>query len=620
MNQYLHLTIASVAITASTTSFAATVQRPEKPNVLFILTDDLGWQDVKCYDIDKPSVFETPNIDAFAQQGVMFWQAYSPAPTSAPSRGAMLSGKHPARLQRTHVVGGNPPMARMGEASASITPWYSGRLSTDEVTIPELLKPEGYVSGHFGKWHIAIDHNAYPAAKDHGFDYSIMNIGVTKAMKPNRLSDFATDKEDDPFQLDENGYPKDVNTINTLNFLQDHKDKPFFLYYATWLVHTPVQIRAKWLLEKYAKKMNVPYPAKAEGWNVPGQRNPYYGAMIELMDYYVGQVIDYLKTTDDPRWPGHKLVENTYIIFTSDNGGMEGVPGEIITDNYPLDQGKINVEEGGIRVPFFICGPGVQQGVQSNVMISGLDILPTILSWTKTATPKDLVLDGADLSVMLTKDPNNRQLVKTQDGRVRRSLVHHFPHSKMHSSIRVDGYKLIHNFDPTAKSKLELYQLYDQNNNRVDIEEAKNLASVMPSKAKYMNNMLLAQLDAMDASYPYYNPNANYYKKRKADFCEVVDSGLKSSRAWITYKENTNKVSKVLLFYTLNGNEKHEEWFQAEAQITEDGRAEIDLPEGTTHYVFGIVDQESFLTNYPEMGRLVDYQKGNYAVNALSVR
>lgn len=621
MNKYLNLTFAVATITAGfscSDAYAANDQRPDKPNVLFILTDDLGWQDVKCYDIDEPSPYETPRLDEFSKESVMFWQAYSPAPTSAPSRGAMLTGRHPARLQRTHVVGGSPVIPRMGAATASVTPWYSGRLPVDEITLPELLKPEGYVSGHIGKWHIAIDHHAYPQPKDHGFDFTIMDTGVTRAMKPDRLSDFASDAKNDPFQLDENGFPKDQNNINALNFIKDNKDKPFFLYYATWLVHSPIQTRAKGLLDKYVEKMGVPYPTDAKGWTVPGQKNPYYGAMVEMMDYYVGQVLDYLRETEDPRWPGHKLVENTYIIFTSDNGGMEGSPGEIYTDNYPLDKGKINVQEGGIRVPFFISGPGIPKGVQSDVMISGLDIFPTILSWAKAETPKDLVLDGADLSQMLVKDPKDATLVKMQGGDQRSSLIHHFPHSRMHSTIRMDGYKLIHNFDPGAKNKLELYQLYDENNNRVDIEEAKNLADVMPSKAKFMDEKLMADLKAMGASFPYYNPQANFFKNRVGDFCEVLDNGKQKSKVWITYKENKNKVVRGIILYTLNGNQKNEEWYQMEAQIVSDGRVEAQLPKGTTHYIFGLIDNEEFLTNYPDMGRLVDYVKGNYAINALS--
>ena len=147
---------------------SAYADKPEsekpKPNIVIILADDLGWQDVKCYDVDEPSPSETPNIDAFAKRGVMFWQAYSPAPTCAPSRCAIMSGNHPARAQKTHVVGGSPPAARSSR-SRMMDPWYSGRIPEDEMTLAKAMHQNGYVTGHVGKWHMAIDHHAFSTAK-----------------------------------------------------------------------------------------------------------------------------------------------------------------------------------------------------------------------------------------------------------------------------------------------------------------------------------------------------------------------------------------------------------------------------------------------------------------------
>ena len=247
--------------------------RPEKPNVIMILADDLGWQDLGCYDIDEPTPYESPNIDKFSKKGVKFWQAYAPAPTCAPSRGAILAGKHPARLQRTHVVGGAPPMPSRENSNVVIQPWYRGRLPVSEVTLPEVLKEQGYVSGHIGKWHIAIDHHAYPQPKDHGFDYTISDRGVTSRMSPDRLNDFSTYDENDKYRIDANGFPRDPNNENALDFINQSKDKPFFLYYATWLVHSPVQTRSKRLLEKYCKKMGVPYPENPGALENPSRAN-----------------------------------------------------------------------------------------------------------------------------------------------------------------------------------------------------------------------------------------------------------------------------------------------------------------------------------------------------------
>ncbi|MEM7601433.1 MAG: sulfatase-like hydrolase/transferase, partial [Verrucomicrobiota bacterium] len=162
--------------------FAADPDRPAQPNILLLLTDDLGWQDVGCYDIDEPSPMETPYIDALAKQGVMFWQGYSPAPTCAPSRCAIMSGVHPARAQKTHVVGGAPPFPRNRHVRM-MDPWYSGRMPEDELTLAKILKENGYLTGHSGKWHMAIDHHAFPQPQDQGFDWTRSDRGSRSGMK-----------------------------------------------------------------------------------------------------------------------------------------------------------------------------------------------------------------------------------------------------------------------------------------------------------------------------------------------------------------------------------------------------------------------------------------------------
>ena len=204
-------------------------ERPAKPNIVLILTDDLGWQDVKCYDIDEASPMETPNIDALSKRGVMFWQAYAPAPTCAPTRCAIMSGVHPARAQKTHVVGGNPPRPHHKTAHVMMPPWYSGRMPADEFTLAKALQKDGYTTGHVGKWHMAIDHNAYPQPQNQGFDWTRSDRGATKPMRPHRLSGFATTKKNDPYRLDENGFPYHENSEDALTFLREHKNKPFFL-------------------------------------------------------------------------------------------------------------------------------------------------------------------------------------------------------------------------------------------------------------------------------------------------------------------------------------------------------------------------------------------------------
>ena len=314
---YCHVTLTGATEIVGT-------ERPAKPNVVLILTDDLGWQDVHCYDIDEPSPMETPNIDRLASRGVMFWQAYSPAPVCAPSRAAILSGLHPARGGMTSVAGGVPPRPQSKNARR-ISPFYLARMPRERFTLAEALKASGYRTGHCGKWHISKNHYDYPQPYQHGFEMSAHDRGVQVPMKPSRLAGFATTKSDDPYQLDENGFPFDTPQQAALDFLQTNKAEPFFLYYATWLVHAPIVMRSEALLRKYEAKLGVTLkPEHATTWRTPGQTNPFYCAMVEQLDYYVGQLIHSLETTEDPRWPGHNLMENTYVFFTSDNGGMEG--------------------------------------------------------------------------------------------------------------------------------------------------------------------------------------------------------------------------------------------------------------------------------------------------------
>jgi len=605
-------------------------ERPVKPNIVLILTDDLGWQDVKCYDIDEPSPMETPNIDALARRGVMFWQAYSPAPTCAPTRCAIMSGVHPARAQKTHVVGGHPPRPHHKTAHPMMPPWYSGRMPADEFTLAKALQKEGYMTGHCGKWHMAITHNAFPDAKDQGFAWSRHILGVTRRMQPHRLTDFATDKESDTYRLDVNGFPFHQNNEDALTFLRENKDKPFFLYYATWLVHTPIHTRSEQLLEKYCKKLGVkPDRNDPNKWTEQGQRNPFYCAMVEQLDYYVGQVFDYLDQTEDPRWPGHMLSENTYLIFTSDNGGMEQVPDEIITDNYPLDRGKISLMEGGTRVPLIITGPGIQRGTQTDVLINGLDFYPTILSWVGAQRPENKLFDGLDISQLLAQDPTDASLVLDAEGEPRDTMVWHFPNSvALESTIRIGDYKLVrnynHTYDPNSV-EMELYRLYKKESGRqirVDIEEANNLVDQEPERAQAMNERLSAILKEMKASYPYNNP-AFRHVGPKGKLVPTVTAHEQDGRlVKFTFKENGAQVVGANIIYSLNGNARHEEWFRATATLIGNNTVTAELPEGTTHYIVNLIDENNFLVSYPDVpgGNHFNKTREKFAKYAIATR
>lgn len=488
-----------------------------------------------------------------------------------------------------------------------ISPWYSGRMPADEETFPRLLQKNGYATGHCGKWHMAIDHRAFPQPEDQGFGWTESNLGVTKSMRPDRVSEFATNKANDSYRLGEDGFVTDQNTIDALTFMEEKKVQPFLLYYASWLVHTPIQTRNKALLEKYCEKLGLDFPEKDEKWMQEGQSNPMYCAMVEELDHYVGEISGYLENTEDPRWPGHTLSENTYIIFTSDNGGMEAVPGEIITDNAPLDRGKISAKEGGTRVPLIITGPGIEEGVETNVMANGLDFYPTILTLTKTEKPSGKHLDGCDLTGLLLGSPIDPNLVKRADGTVRDTMMWHFPNSvALESTLRIGDWKLIHNYDHIMNAnaeEYELFQLYDTKDGkstRMDIAEANNLAASNPERTEEMASKLTAMLTEMRASYPYLNPASKRKLPNQEKVPKVLSRKITGNQVEATYQGNGAKVVRANVIYTLNGGGRYEEWFRQPA-IVKAGNVTAELPEGTTHIVINLIDENNFLVSYPDL-------------------
>jgi len=647
--------------------FAQTTRpdRPAQPNIVILLADDLGWQDVKCYDIydlgdtDDPltpgvegsqSIFVTPYMDALADEGVQFWEAYSPAPTCAPSRGAMMSGKHPARVNRFHVGGGTVPRPHK-VSERMMVPHYSGRLPIAETTIPEVLGSLGYYSGHSGKWHIAISHNAYPQPLDHGFDWTKASRGVANGMN-DRLAGFATpydplDPNYDPndnFRLDINGFAKDQTTVDALEFLTEAvtgatATQPFFLYYASWLVHAPIQMRTAGLLEKYMLEMGHINTTDADPDNdtfedvidnqdfidelfALGQNNPYYAAMVETFDYNVYQIMEYLKTTPDPRWAGHMLIDNTYIFLTSDNGGKESISGEQVTDNYPLDKGKSYIQEGGTRVPFIIVGHDIPANVESDVMINGLDLFPTIVSLaggTPTGT-----LDGCDLTDFLRTDPTDPLLVKDLSGVVRDTMYWHFPETgKFTSTIRKDGWKLFQNYDHVNnvdKDPFDLFELYDSTTGvRVDIEEANDVYATDPDGvATTMTDELNTWLIEVDGGVARYNPNynGNPALPNQDQVPVLIDNGDNGGIAWVTYETDKTQVVEADLLYTLNGGDVWEEWFKAPATIVSPGRVEATVPEGTTHYLINLIDEYNFLVSSEDVEYEHQGSKGSTYMDA----
>ncbi len=603
-------------------ALAFSSKRPEKPNILIIYADDLGWQDVGCYDVDNNAIFETPYMDALSKEGVKFWQAYSPACVCGPSRASILTGKHPARLGITSVAGGTCPKP-LSPHFKVMSPYKNIRLEASETTIAEALKPYGYLSGHSGKWHI-VARSGFPQPKDQGFDFSRQNRGIHQSKGWNvkeRIRDFATTDPNDPYRLDENGYAFDETTEDALDFMKEavQKEKPFFCYFAAYLVHTPIHIRTEDLLKKYALKMGYGYPLKGDEIFEVGQRNPYYAAMVEKFDYNVHQLVSYLKQQEDPRWKGHQLIENTYVFITSDNGGMERDQ-ENITDNYPLDRGKINLQEGGIRVPFLVLGPDIPKNVESQVMVNGMDIMPTILNLTGAKKQKGF--DGCDLTKLLRKDPTNKKLVEDENGKVRNTMFWHFPHSvQLNTSIRKDRFKLIMNYDHIDnphKKQFNLYELYDEKGNMKDINEQIDLAESKPALLAEMLSDLNEVIEDMGAMPAYRNPNCLTKLSKQELVPKVVEHGAKTNgEVWLRYETNKAKITEAALLYTLNGGSRREDWYRITADVSQNGKVIAKLPKGTTHYVFNIVDENNFLRSYPEVGTSQDNKiDSEYAIIA----
>jgi arylsulfatase A-like enzyme len=575
------------------------------PNIVIFLADDLGWQDTKLNDVGANCPWETPNVERLAARGMNFPQAYSPAPTCTPTRVALLTGKHSVRTGVTHVSGGQPPIGRA--ADTHMDPFYPARMEVSEVTIANALRDYGYRTGHVGKWHVAVNHNAYPGPLDQGFSWSSRARGVTRGMSPDRLSEFATDAPGDPYRLDADGRPFDQTTEDALTFMELNKEYPFFLYLAHWMVHTPIQTRDRALLQYYCDKLGIPFPTDPKAITTPGQTNPYYGAMVDTLDWSLGKVLDYLMATDDPRNPGHKLIDNTYLVFSSDNGGAVRSGQEIITSNAPLSKGKTSAREGGIRVPFVIAGPGIAANAKSQELLNLLDLYPTIL--TLTGAPGDpdqnAQFDGVDLSSHLF---GASPWIAQADGTRRDTLYWHYPHIlELHSAIRKGDFKLLKNY---ATNDYNLFRLYHSDGRRADWEEANDLAGD-PAYAAVRDDLaadLEAFLVSLGAAYPHQNPDYSQAAtlpgfNRMPRFV-VKGYEPRTGEAYALYETGSDKapVERVYMLYTLNGGHPDEEWFQVEAQLDRTRRrASAVLPAGATHFLFNLVDRNNFLVSTDKM-------------------
>ena len=459
---------------------AAEPTAPRRPNVVFILADDLGYTDLGCYG---SKYYETPNIDRLAAQGMRFTDGYTCGPNCTPTRAALMSGQYGPRTG-VYTVGG---IDRFNWRTRPLRPIDNvTHLPPDTVTVAQVMKSAGYKTALFGKWHLGQDDQHHPARR--GFDEAIVSMG--------KHFNFATTPK---VEYPDGAYLADFLTDKSLDFIRRHKDQPFFLALHHFAVHAPHEAKPS-LVEKFKGK-----PAAG------GHDDPTYAAMIASVDESIGRVTALLDEL--------KLSDNTLVIFTSDNGGVGGYVREGIkragdvTDNAPLRGGKGMLYEGGIRVPYVFRRTGtVAAGTTCREPINSVDLYPTLLDLAAARPPANQPLDGVSYASLLRSDGNAKL--------DRDALYWHFPgylgagqnmwRTTPVSVVRSRDWKLMEFLED---NRLELYNLRD------DPSERNDLAQKNPQKTAELRDKLHAWRKQVNAPMPAkndeQNPNAAPRKQRK---------------------------------------------------------------------------------------------------------
>jgi len=425
----------------------------ERPNVLVILIDDMGWRDVGY--AGNPFV-ESPRIDALAHNGMRFSQGYSSAPNCAPTRACLLTGQYTPRHGVYTVIDdrhapGSPHQKILATDSKP-------ELATEAKTLPECFRDGGHVTGMVGMWNLGRGVRGPCTPDGQGFTFS---------RQPKEMG-FENDAYHDANGRDLN----DAMAEEACQFIKSNAAKPWFLYFAPHAVHAPFDPDPK-LLEKYRAKPQV-----------PGKEfDPELAATVEGIDRSIGYILDTLKQLD--------LGKRTYILFTSDNGG---------TPPYlaPLKGGKGALYEGGIRVPLAISGPGIKPESTSDVPVLSMDLFPTALDLASAKPPAEVTLDGRSIKpLLLGNGPFQRDAV-----------FWHFPcytgRYGPGSAMRSGRYKLIEFFES------QTFELYDLS---ADPGESTDIIARVPELSKSLQSKLRAWQDSISAPRPTtpnpaFDPNA----------------------------------------------------------------------------------------------------------------
>jgi arylsulfatase A-like enzyme len=434
-----------------------------KPNIVFILADDLGYTDVGCFG---SKYYETPNIDRMAAQGMRFTDGYTCGPNCQPTRAALMSGQYGPRTG-IYTVGS---IDRFDWKSRPLRPVDNVEsLPLEKTTLAQSLKRAGYATALFGKWHLGQQGEYHPLRR--GFDEAIVSMGAHFNFSTNPKTDYPPGT-----------YLADFLTDKAVDFITRKKDGPFFLCLHHFAVHAPHHAK-KDLIARFQDKA----PAG-------GHDDPTYAAMIASVDESVGRV---LKTLEDLG-----LSERTLVIYTSDNGGVGGYAREGIgraggiTDNAPLRGGKGMLYEGGIRIPYIFRWPGtISSGTTCSEPINSVDLYPTLLAVAGSKPPEGYLLDGTSYLGLLTGGGQGKL--------DRDAIFWHFPgylgagagswRTTPAGAIRAGDWKLVEFFET---GKRELYNLRD------DLGEKNDLAATMPDRVNALYARLLAWRKAVGAPMP----------------------------------------------------------------------------------------------------------------------
>ena len=460
------------------TAAAAPQSGHQSPNVVFILADDLGWRDTGVYG---SQFYETPHIDALAQRGVRFLNAYAAAPICSPTRASILTGLHPARVGITtasgHVrrevlrkgLGKNGPENQPALTAASVT-----RLKLEYFTLAEAFRAAGYKTAHFGKWHLGAE--PYNALRQ-GFD-----IDIPGTPAPGPSGGYLGPWRFWPGKGKPGEHIEDRMATEASRFMRQNRDRPFFLNYWCFSVHAPIQGKPA-LVEKYRRKADPDYP----------QRNPINGAMVESLDDAVGTLVG---TIDDLG-----IADRTIIVFFSDNGGMvhrfDG--GVVVTSNAPLRSGKSSIYEGGVREPLIVAWPGVAEpGSVSEDLVQSIDFYPTLLEMSGIPKRPGQDFDGTSIVAALKGADLERESI----------FVHspHYTDATLHrpsTSVRKGEWKLIRYYND-GPEQVDRYELYDLEK---DIGERNDLASRHPVIVEELRRLIEEFLHDTDAVVPQPNPD-----------------------------------------------------------------------------------------------------------------